>query len=421
MIQTMEILPGVRLRCFPDSRFKQGCISIQFLRPMCREEVSLNALLPTVLLRGTEKMPDLRAITARLDELYGAAVGVMVRRAGDYQTTGLYFGFMEDRFAFSGEEILRPGIQFLRELLLEPKTENGVFCRDYVESEKKNLISAIQSERNDKRVYAMAQMVRKMCAGDSYGVPRLGTAEQAAAITPESLYTHYKKVLQESPVELFYVGSRNPEEVAGMLKGLFAGVERRPAVLPAQTGFSGGEEGNYTEQMDVLQGKLCMGYVTPTTVRDEGFVPMQVFNMIFGGGLTSKLFMNIREKHSLCYDIGTGYHSSKGIVTLSAGIDFDKKEQVLQEIQEQLDDCRRGDITDEELNAGREALLSGLRGVHDSPGAIENYYETAILNGLTLSPAEYMEKVRQVTKEDVAEAAKNLHLHTTYFLEGVNR
>ena len=90
MIQTTTISPGVTLRYVRDTRFKQGGFSFQLVRPMVREEAAKNALLPAVLLRGTRKSPDLRAVTQRLDELYGAAVSPLVRRVGDYQTTGLY-------------------------------------------------------------------------------------------------------------------------------------------------------------------------------------------------------------------------------------------------------------------------------------------------------------------------------------------
>ena len=99
MIKTIELSPGITLRCFPDNRFKQGCLTVQFLRPMCREEAALNALLPAVLLRGCKSAPDLRRITLKLDDIYGASVGALVRRVGDIQTTGLSCGFMDDRFA----------------------------------------------------------------------------------------------------------------------------------------------------------------------------------------------------------------------------------------------------------------------------------------------------------------------------------
>ena len=89
MVKTIELSPGVTLRYFPDNRFKQGALSIQFLRPMCREEAALNALLPDVLLRGCQSAPDMRRITLRLDDLYGASVGALVRRVGDIPPTGL--------------------------------------------------------------------------------------------------------------------------------------------------------------------------------------------------------------------------------------------------------------------------------------------------------------------------------------------
>ncbi|MBP3673946.1 MAG: insulinase family protein [Oscillospiraceae bacterium] len=419
MTTTTELLPGVTLRCFPDTRFKQGALSFQIIRPMRREEAALNALIPTVLLRGTTKHPDLRAITLRLDELYGAAVGVTVRRAGDYQTTGLTCGFIEDKYALPGDRVLEPMIDFLRELLLEPVLEDGGFDRSFVESEKKNLISTIESELNDKRTYAMNQMLRAMCKADSYGVPRLGSVEDVERIDSVSAYAHYRDILRTSRIDIFYVGSAPAETVAQLLKPLFAEIGRNYIPLAPQTPFrdAGGED--LVETMDVSQGKLCLGYVTPITNRDPRFAAMQVMNTIFGAGMTSKLFMNVREKLSLCYSIGSGYYGSKGLVTVSAGIDFAKEQQTRDEIARQLDAIRNGDITEEELTSAKEALLSSLRSTHDSPGAIEGYYATAALSGMNMTPEQYMDAVRAVTAEQVAEAAKELRLHTTYFLKGV--
>lgn len=419
MIQTFHLLPGVTLRCFPDDRFKQGCLSLQLVRPMCREEAALNALIPTVLLRGTVNAPDLRDITLRLDDLYGASVGAVVRRVGDYQTTGLHCSFISDKYAMDGDAILEPVIDFLGELLLEPALEKGAFRKDYVESEKKNLIATIESQLNDKRVYASSQLLKHMCAGDSFGVPRLGEVSQVKKITPKAAYAHYRKLFAESPIEIFYVGSAAPETVAKKLTNLLGRIDRCYVDLPAQTGFTSPATGHHEEAMEVAQGKLAMGLVTPITLRDPRFPAMQVCNTVFGGGMTSKLFMNVRERMSLCYDIGSGYHGSKGIVAISAGIDCDKEETVRAEILAQLQACCEGKITPEELTAAKEALCSSLRATHDSPGAIEGYYATTALSGLGMTPAEYIEKIRQVDAEQVAQAAKTLQVHTTYFLKGV--
>ena len=411
--------PGITLRCFPVHRFKQGCLSFQLVRPMTPEEASLNALIPAVLLRGSRRYPDLRSITMKLDDLYGGMISEMVRRVGDYQTTGLYCGFIEDRFALPGERVLPAMIEFLTELLLEPLTENGAFVEEIVESEKKNMISAMDSQRNDKRIYAMSQMLRIMCRDNSYGVPRLGTREQAAAITARGLYEHYQMILRQSPLELVYVGSAPAQEVAQLLSPLVSRLESRRTAPLAQTPFTGAPAGEVVEETELTQARLCMGFTTPIRNASPLYAAIQVFNALFGAGMTSKLFMNVREKRGLCYDIGSAYYGAKGMLTVAAGIDADKAETVRQEIHHQLQLCCEGQITDQEIESARAAILSSLRGVHDSPGAIEGFYSTAKLSELNLTPESYADRVRAVTRDQVVEAARTVSLHTTYLLRGV--
>ena len=418
MLKTIELFPGITLRCCRDDRFKQGVLSLQFLRPMCREEATLNALLPAVLLRGTKSAPDMRAITLRLDDLYGASVGAMVRRIGDIQCTGLSCGFIDDRFALEGDAIFAPMMAFLEEILLEPVTEGEAFFPPYVQTEKQNLIWAMEAQRNDKRSYATNQMLKTMCRDDSYGIPRLGFLEDVEAITPETLYAHYRKILTTSPVHVFYVGSADPEAVAQALKPMLGKLAQNPMTLPAQTGFTPNGFTEKEEILDVAQGKLCMGYATPMNLRHPGYAAIQVCNTILGAGMTSKLFMQVREKMSLCYDIGSGFHGSKGILLVAAGIEFEKKEIVQQEITHQLQEIIRGNVTELEMAAAKEALLSNLRATHDSPGSIEGYYASAAVSGIGMTPEVFMEKIAAVTLADVQEAAKTLELCTVYFLRG---
>ena len=414
MIQTIQLTPGVVLRHYPDNRFKTAVLSVQLQRPLCREEASLNALLFSVLLRGTAKNPDMRAITARLDGLYGAAVNPLMRRIGDRQTIGLFLSCLEDRFALPGDQVLAPSLDMVREILLEPKLVSGIFDPEFVESEKKNLIADIESELNDKRSYAAVQMLRSMCAGDSFALSLRGEKADVEAITAQSLFAHYRKILAESPVHVFYIGSAQPETVAEVLKPMLSKLAKNPILLPAQTGFAPVPFSEHEEILDVAQGKLCLGYATPINLRHPDYPAVQVCNTILGAGMTSKLFMQVREKMSLCYDIGSGFHGSKGIMTVAAGIEFEKKEIVQQEIFHQLQEICEGNITSEELTAAKEALLS----THDSPGAIEGYYASAAISGIGMTPAEFMDAIANVTIDNVAAAAKTLSLQTVYFLKG---
>ena len=420
-MEPLQLSDGIQFYSYRDTRFKQGALSIQFVCPMKKEGSAYNALLPAVLLRGTKKHPDLRSITLRLDDLYGAAVSASVRRVGDYQSTGLYCNFMEDKFAMDGDEILAPTLDFIFELLLEPIVEDGGFSADFVESEKKNLISTIETEFNDKRAYAVTRLLKNMCKEDSFGLPRLGEKEDVEKITPRALYTHYRRILEKSPMQVFYVGSAEPEAVAELLKKQFGRIQRAPVSLPPQTALRYGKESHVTETLDVTQAKLCMGFATPITNRTGDFAAMQVLNAVFGSGMTSKLFMNVRERLSLCYSVGSMYYGTKGLVTVSAGVEERDEQTARREILTQLEACKNGDITDEELAAAKEGVLSALRTVHDSPGAIEGYYANTALSGLTREPQAHARAISAVTAEDVVRVAKSISYHSSFLLKGAGQ
>lgn len=420
MYETIQIAPGVTLRCIRDLRFKQGCLSIQFLRPMAREEAAANALIPAILLRGSCQYPDLQRITHRLDDLYGASVGTLVRRIGDYQTTGLYCSFLEDRFALSGDAVLQPMIEFVRELLLHPIREDGGFCRDFVESEKRNLISVIDSERSDKRAYAASRLLKLMCGNDSFGVPRLGEIKQVEQADHLSVYAQYEKLLHSSPIELFYVGASESQQVARLLQTVFADLPRQVQTLPAQSGFLAGPGGQASETQDIAQGKLGLGFLTPITGKDARFAAMQLLHMILGGGMTSKLFLQVREQLALCYAIGSAYYASKGILTVHAGIDTGRYDDCRRAIFTQLEACQAGQISQEELGAAKASVLSGLQAVYDSPGAMEGYFSSMAISGLDRTPEVYRGQVEAVTVEDVVAAAQTLQFHSEFFLKGAD-
>ena len=418
MYQSFELCSGVFLRYLHSSRFKQGVITIQFVRPMDRQEASMNAILPEILLRGCRQYPDLRQITLHLDDLYGAAVSGQVRRVGDYQTVGLGCAFMEDRFALQGDQILAPALDFLGQLLLQPVTEKGVFAREFISGEKRNMISALESTRNDKAAYASNQLLKTMCRGDSYSIPRLGTIPQVKKITAPKLWDHYGKVLRESPVEIFYVGSAPMEQVADLLRPVFASLQRNVEALPPQTALQVGKPGRKTEMMDIAQAKVALGLVTPITNRDDRFAAMQVLNTVFGGGMNSKLFAKVREEKGLCYSVGSGYYGGKGIVTVHAGVENARCEEAEAAILAQLDACKMGQITPAELAAAKNAMLSGLRAVYDSPGAMERYFSANALSGVEMTPEQHAEKIRAVTVADLVEAASAVQMHAAFFLKG---
>lgn len=414
-----ELLPGVLFQSEQTTRFKSGCLSFSLLRPLCREEAAKNALLANILTMATAKHPDMQSMSRALDELYGASLGPMVRKNGEIQTCGIYMSFLEDRFAMEGDRVLAPMLELLREVLLEPLTENGAFQEELVELEKENLINTIESSLNDKRVYADKQMIQALCRDDLYSVPRLGTREDVEAITAQNLYEHYKKILATSQIRIFYAGSAPAETVQALLMDILRDMPREElAPLSSKAMARHGEPQYKEETMDLTQGKLSMGFTTGITPKDPDYIPLMVMNTLFGGDLTSKLFMNVREKLSLCYYAASAVSGAKGLMTVSSGIDTANYQQAVDEILRQLDACKNGDITKEELTDAQQAILSSIATLSDSLGRMEDFSMFRVLTGFPMDKEAYQKAVEAVTVADCARAARQVQLDTIFFLKG---
>lgn len=417
MNERIEILPDVFVTAVQTEKFKTGCFSINFLRPISRAEAAQNALIPSVLLRGSAAHPDICSISARLDELYGASIGTLVRKKGEIQLSGFYADFVED--ALVSEPVFRPVLDFAAELLLSPALEAGAFRADVVRSEKRNLANAIEARVNNKRGYAAAQLLRLMCAEEAYGVPRLGETEDLEPVDEHSLYAHYREVLAHSRVEIFYMGALGAQAAAEAFREALRALPRgETAVVQTQIVRAAGQVHEQTETMEVAQGKLAMGFRTGCTVLDAEYPALLMLNAVFGAGTTSKLFTKVREERSLCYYADAAVEKYKGVMVVSSGIETKDYQTAREEILRQLDECRNGNISDEEFDAAKRYILSELKGAADSPGGLDDFYIGAAAAGSRITLESLAAGIAAVTKEQTAQAARRVTLDAVYFLKG---
>jgi len=413
-----QILPNVYLTSVQTDKFKTGCFSVNLLRPLRREEAAANALIPSVLLRGSEKYPDIRSISAHLDELYGASMGTLIRKKGEVQFVGFFADYLEDTFAH--EPIFSRMADFVAEILLHPVLENGAFGKEATAGEKWNLANTIESRINDKRSYAVSQLLKNMCRDEIYGIPRLGDLEDLEKIDEVSLYQSYRDILKNSQIEIFYMGRIAPEAATEKFREVFQELPRGTAV-PFGTKYvpSASEVREVTEALDVTQGKLSLGFRTGCTVSDPGYPALVVMNTIYGGGITSKLFQKVREEQSLCYYASSSVEKFKGVMVVSSGIEFSEFETAKHEILRQLQECRDGHITQEEFDSAKRYLLSDLKAGLDSPGRLDDFYMGQIMAGLDGSMEDLATGIEAVTMEETVDAARRVSLDTVYFLKGV--
>ena len=412
----IQLANGVYLTYLPARKFKTSLLSAQFVTPLQQETASAWALLPAVLRRGTVTYPDLGALSAQLDRLYGASVEYTIRKKGENQCVGFVASFIDDSFTPDGERLLEPAADLVGELICDPVTERGRFVSAYFESEKTNLIDAIRSQINDKRDYAAARLLQEMCAGEPYGVSRLGDEKTAEKLQMQKLYAQYGELISTARLELFYVGSADLDRVRQALASAFATLPRdgirdiaAAAPHPARR-----EVQTVTEEMDVTQGKLCMGF----SCGSSDYGAMLLGNTLFGGSSNSKLFLNVREKMSLCYYASSLYHRQKRLITVSSGIEFADYQRAYDEILRQLEAVQKGELEDWELDGARSTLLNAYASMGDSQGKLENFYLGQAATGQSESPEDLAEQLRDVTAERVFKAMETVKLDTVYFLKG---
>ena len=421
-VSRRELFPGVWLRTVHTNKFKSAYLSVTLLAPLEPETAAANALIPSVLRRGTAAHPDMESLSAALDELYGGAIEPAVRRKGETQCVGFVASFLDDAYALNGEKILESAAALLGELLLRPYTQDGIFCPDYTAGERANLIDRIRGQINDKRSYATHRLIQLMCGEEAFGTDKLGDETTAAAITPASLWQRYQELLRTAAVEVYYCGSAQPERVEAALRSALSGLPVNEArVVPdCEVRIHAGTQPRVVEEaLDVTQGKLAMGFRTGgITCWEEEYPALAMCSAVFGGTTLSKLFLNVREKLSLCYYASSMLEKLKGLMLVSSGIEFDKYQTARDEILAQLEAVRRGEIADWELEGARRTLISGHLATLDDQARQEEFWLGQAAAGLDTTIQELAGQFEAITREQVAQAARKLELDTIYFLKG---
>ncbi len=418
-LKTYEIKKGVRLHHIKTEQFKTVSVGLHFHRPLRYEEAAKNALLTDVIRRGNKTHKDSAAVSRYLQSLYGASFSADVRRKGEDQILTFVVSTVADAYLPQGEACTMKAVSFLYDMVLNPRLENGVFIKDYVEQEKVNLINDIEALINDKRSYAVWRLVELMCQGEPYSIYELGRTDDVRAITPESLYEQYETVLATSPIDIFVTGDADISGILELTEKRFVNVNptvseytvtdlHKPAAAPEEI----------VESYDVSQAKLSIGFYTGIAPTDPRYSALMVYNSIFGSGAHSKLFNNVREKLSLAYYASSRLERYKGMMLVSAGIEYKNKEQAEQEIYAQAEAMRRGDISEYEFDVSVKSIINSLRSLGDSNGYLADYYLGQAVSGTNISLEEQCRLISAVTIDDVVQVAQEIKPELVYVMKG---
>ncbi|MGG1574371.1 EF-P 5-aminopentanol modification-associated protein YfmF [Fictibacillus sp. NRS-1165] len=413
-------LPGITLHTVETTKYKTTSLILQLKSPIVEEEVTKRALLPFVLQSGTERFPSSKELREALDSLYGATLGADLSKKGEYQVITLRIDVANEKFLSDNTPLLDRAFELLSDVLLKPAKQGNAFLSEIVQKEKRSLKQQIESIYDDKMRYANKRLIEEMFEDEPYRFNVYGSEKEVDAITPEILYDYYNKVIQEDEIHLYAVGDVSREVLKDLTAKhfVFPNAKTEPKRISATGKRRVDEVKEIFEEQEVQQGKLHMGYRTYITYSDPDYLPLQIFNGVFGGFSHSKLFMNVREKESLAYYAASRFESHKGIIFVMSGIETNNYEKTVKIINEQLKEIQNGNITDAELDQTKAMIRNQiLETVDDSTGLVEVLYHE-VVSRHKRSIEEWLEGIENVTKEQVVGVSKKIELDTIYFLKG---
>lgn len=416
-IKRNTISDGVFFNSVKDSRFKTMKISVNIIVPLSEKTASSNALLCGVLTRSCKAYPDFTILSKKLSSLYGADLTSSLRKSGDRQILTLSASGIDDRYAFDGESISKELSTLLCGAIFEPYLNGNAFVETEVEQERRQLLDLIDSEFNDKRIYAIGQLVKNMCQNEAFGIKRYGTAEGIKSVTPTSLYDTWQNLLKTAVFEIFYIGDSSAEKAQEVFKNAFSQIERSPIELTNKVIRSADIVNHVTEEMELSQSKLVMGFRTDSAVPDEDVNATRLMCAVLGGTANSKLFCNVREKQSLCYYCSSRFDMQKGILYVDSGVEGDNLEKAEKAILKEIADMQSGNISDFEIDATKMAVINSFNSTNDTVSGIDSWYTSQMFDGSFKTIDELSAEINAVAKQQLVDAAKKLTLDTVFVLK----
>lgn len=415
-----ELKQGIKLHQIQTDKFKTNLVAVFLTTSLKRETVTQNALISSVLRRGTQNMPSQELISKELEEMYGAAFDCGLDKTGDNQVLKFYLETINDRFLpQSGENMWKVATEKLLEIVFNPLIEQEGFKEEYVNQEKENVKQRIEAKIDNKAKYALDRCIEEMYPREPFGLYKFGYVEDLEKLNAKNLYQAYQQLIEHCKIDIFVSGilGEEIEKDISQNENIQKLQPRNPEYQVAKMEpKKADKENEVTESMDVAQGKLVVG-LDLAVEKEELRYHVLLYNSILGGSANSKMFQNVREKAHLAYAASSSYVRYKNNIFINCGIEIDNYQKALHLIKEQIEAMKKGDFTEEEIENAKKGIISGIEAIGDEQDTQIVYYFGQELSQEKISIEEYKEKVMQVSKENILAIANKVTIDTIYFLK----
>lgn len=412
-----QIAKGVKFCSHQTDKFKTSRISFSFITPL-NIKAADNALVIYLLSRTNSKFPTISKMNRELASLYGATLSASVFKHGDAQVLSLVLTALDDRFSFDSQSICKKCCDLLCSCIFKPSVTLDGFSSDDVKREKRLLLEKIQAEKDEKKTYAYNRLIEEMCSEETYGISRFGKEERISEISEKELFTRWMRLVVNSSVQINYIGSGDPQIIEDTVLPYFENLQRKD-ILVVKTDFITDAYDRQTieEQQEINQAKLVIGFRAGMTFDRDNFAALKLMTMIYGSGTFSKLFVNVREKMSLCYYCSASLVAAKGLLIVQSGVEKENIDKALSAILSELEEVKKGNFSSQTLENAKLSFKDSMNAVYDSCDSIDAFLLSYSLYSIYYSPQELIDMIDAVSKEEIMVAASMVTLDTVYKLE----
>ncbi len=415
---------GITLNFIQTDKFKTDTLSLSVKLPYSKSDYVTTALFAKLLERGSHLYPSSGELYGALDSLYGATLCISGgASAGDCIPVCIDTSCLASKYILDGTDTLGETLKIIADLWLHPAFAEDGFNHDYFTHECKIYQSKLNSIKQDPQIYAKHLCNLLLHQNDGKGLSLDEGEKLLAAITLDDIRELHSRLL-EYPLSVFYVGSLDAKCLIEKLEAAFTQLP-----VPSKKRFSPSASPvphiNYSEAHEKFafsQSHLHLSFnFEPRHVlapNDTTYITAIMLSEIFGATSTSKLFMSLREKKALCYSCDSYYGLLGGSITVRCAVNAQDVHEAKSAIFHELEQIKKGNISDAELLAARKSILSIYRETYDSPFDMISFFEWRAALGIELDIDATLDLLLAVTREQITALAGSLSLSALAFVEG---
>lgn len=418
MKYTKKDLGSYNLHLIHTDKLKTITIRVIFHTPIKKEEITKRTLLTDILLQSSNKYPTRRDLTIQSEELYACNLSSNNQRLGNYIMTSFDLRVLMDKY--TEENNLEKSIEFLSEVIFNPDIENNAFMDERLELVKHNALIAINSIKESPTSYSLLKMYEAYDKDNPVSYSILGYVPDLEKIDSKDLYDTYNKMINTDYVDIFVVGDFDNKEMLTTIKRYF---KLKKIKKPKGDYYIKNKKPRKRrifpkEEIDNSQSQLSILAPISKMNKYEQNYALVLGNIIFGGGVDSKLFREVREANSLCYTISSHIHKLDNMMIITAGIDRENYHKTVDLITKKLEEMKKGKFTNDDIKTAVEIYKSNLENIDENENKMINeYLFHEIIDTDDLETR--LETISKVKKQDIVKAMKKITIDTVFMLEGV--